>query len=71
MTSYSSALDDLFASVKSAESWTADKIILNVAKNLSDDTPVAINLSETIGHNNNVPSGKKRKRVRVTGFSAT
>ena len=59
-TSYASALDDLYSLHTKAEAWSADEIILEVATSFLDDTPVAINLSKTIGHKKNVPSAKKR-----------
>ena len=59
-TSYASALDDLYSLHTEAEAWSADEIKLEVATSFSDDTPVAINLSKTIGHTKNVPSATKR-----------
>ena len=45
---YSQASEDISTAIKACEAWTATEVMLQVATSLSDDTPVQVDLMETL-----------------------
>ena len=59
-SSYTAALKELFNLHKDAEKWTSGAINVPIATSLTDDTPMELNLTATVGHDKYTPREHKR-----------
>ena len=60
MSTIEESIKQLLSAQEDAKRWTTGPIILIVATSKTDDRPISINLSATIGHNKQAPRAPKR-----------